>query len=84
MTAVPYRFFDTHTHFLQGTPLDRSAEIYKQLFALTNTEKAAFLSLPNSFAEGLGPFQNIEALYFKDFSKGILRGMKKIFKQDIS
>lgn len=67
MTAVPYRFFDTHTHFLQGTPLDRSAEIYKQLFALTNTEKAAFLSLPNSFAEGLGPFQNIEALYFKDF-----------------
>ncbi|MBQ7915394.1 MAG: amidohydrolase family protein [Firmicutes bacterium] len=66
MAQNEFRFFDTHIHFTENTPVDVSVESYKKLFALTGVEKAAFLSLPGSTSEGAGPTQNVKALYYKD------------------
>ena len=64
------KVYDVHVHFLFEIPLDETIEIFKEEFAVTGTEKYAFLSIPHEVESDKKSIytdymQNIKALYLK-------------------
>lgn len=62
------KVFDLHIHYLFDIPLEETISIFKEEFALTQTEKGCFLSLPHE-VEGnkitTDEMQNLKGLYLK-------------------
>ena len=63
------KVFDAHVHYRFDIPLDETIEIFKQEFAVTETVKYVFLSLPHELDENKKVYtddtQNIKGLFFK-------------------
>lgn len=64
------KVYDAHVHFLFEIPLDETIEIFKEEFAVTETIKYAFLSIPHETERDKKSIytdymQNIKALYLK-------------------
>lgn len=83
------KVFDAHVHYRFDIPIDETIEIFKQEFAVTETTKYVFLSLPHELDKDKSVYtddtQNIKGLFLKHaFGKDAYAFAGLIHPQDYS